>query len=147
MIRNLKIEASPDRTKLQVTAEMLKPKTLLTGKILPPPHCGLHVTWTLVKRSAAKSVAVDPVMVELTAPGSTAVPLPPAPAGLEVQNKRIALEIKDGQQTIWSKPGLPSAAQVAMRNKVMSVTALEQSGQLRVDILEAKSATPVSRPR
>jgi PKD repeat protein len=147
LVHGLKLEVTPDRTRVRATAEMLKPKTMLTGKSLPPPHCGVRVDLVLVRRSGPVSRAGDPVSFELTAPGSTMLPLPGPPAGLEVQAKRIALEIRDGTQLIWNSPGLPNAATVAVKNRPMRVTALEQSGQLRVDVVDAaKNVIPVSRP-
>jgi len=147
LVHNLKPELSPDRTRLRISAEMLKPKTMLTGKNVPPPHCGVRVDLVLVRRSGPVSRPGDSVAFELTAPGSTMLPLPPPPAGFEVQAKRIALEIKDGAQVIWNSPGLPTAAQVAMKNHPMRVTAFEQEGQLRLDVVDAaKSVIPVSRP-
>jgi hypothetical protein len=101
---------------------------------------------TLVRRSAPVTITTDAVAFELTAPGMTPLPVPPPPAGLEVQGKRFALEIKDGRQVIWNSPGLPTAAQMAMKSRPMRVTAVEQGNQLRVDVVEAKSAIPVSRP-
>jgi len=147
LVHGLKLEVTPDRTRVRATAEMLKPKTMLTGKSLPPPHCGVRLDLMLVRRSGPVSRAGDPVAFELTTPGSTMLPLPGPPAGLEVQAKRIALEIRDGTQLIWNSPGLPNAAVMAVKNRPMRVTALEQSGQLRVDIVDAaKNVIPVSRP-
>lgn len=146
LVHGLKLEVTPDRTRVRATAEMLKPKTMLTGKSLPPPHCGVRVDLVLVRRSGPVSRAGDPVAFELTTPGSTMLPLPGPPAGLEVQAKRIALEIRDGTQLIWNNPSLPNGATVAVKNRPMRITALEQSGQLRVDVIDATKAIPVSRP-
>lgn len=145
-MRNLKPEVSPDHTKVRISGELLKPSTLLTGKNMAAPQCAVRLELTLVRRSAAVTRTVDPVMMELNAPGSTALPLPPPPAGLEVQNKQVSLEIQDGRQVLWNQAGLPNGAAVTMRSRQVRVTALEQGNQLRLDVVEARSAVPVSRP-
>jgi hypothetical protein len=144
-VRGLKAEIVQGQTRLRVSGELVKPKTLLTKKVAAP-QCVVHVNLTLVRRSAPVTITTDAVAFELTAPGMTPLPVPPPPAGLEVQGKRFALEIKDGRQVIWNSPGLPTAAQMAMKSRPMRVTAVEQGNQLRVDVVEAKSAIPVSRP-
>lgn len=131
--------------RLRVSGELVKPKNLLAIKVAAP-QCVVRVNLTLMRRSGPVSMATDAVAFELTAPGSTPLTVPPPPAGLEVQGKRFALEIKDGRQVIWNTPGLPTAAQVAMKNRAMRVTAVEQGNQLRVDVIEAKGVIPVSRP-
>ena len=145
IVRNLKVEATPDRTRLRVTGEMIKPKSLMTTKVAAP-QCVVRVEMTVARRSAPVSKAADVMMFDLNTPGTTAMPLPPPPPGLEVQGKRIALEIKDGKKTIWNSPGLPTAAPIAMQNRAMRVTAVEQGNQLRIDVVAPNAATPVSRP-
>ena len=144
-VRGLKAEIVQGQTRLRVSGELVKPKNLLIGKVAAPQSV-VRVNMTLVRRSAPVTIATDAVAFELAAPGSTPLPVPPPPAGLEVQGKRFALEIKDGRQVIWNTPGLPTAAQMAMKSRPMRVTAVEQGNQLRVDVVEAKSAIPVSRP-
>lgn len=145
VIRNLKPEASTDRTRLRVSGELIKPKNVLTTNVAPP-QCVVRVDMTLERRSAPVTRAADPVTFDLNTPGTTAMPLPPPPAGLDVQAKRIALQIKDGSKTIWKGPGLPAAAQVALQNRAMRVTAVEQGNQLRIDVVAPNPALPVSRP-
>lgn len=144
-LRNLKPEVSPDRTRLRVSGELLKPKSLLSNKVAAP-QCVVRVELTLARRSAPLSKSVDAVTFDLNTPGTTAMPLPPPPPGLEVQAKRINLEIKDGALTLWNSPGLPTAAQVAVKSRAMRVTATEQGNQLRIDVVEPKAVTPVSLP-
>ena len=145
VIRNLKPEASTDRTRLRISGELFKPKNLLTTNVAPP-QCVVRVEMTLERRSAPLKRTADPVTFDLNAPGTTAMQLPPPPAGLEVQAKQIALQIKDGSKTVWNGPGLPTAAQVAMQNRAMRVTAVEQGNQLRIDVVAPNPALPVSRP-
>ena len=145
VIRNLTPVASADRTRLKVSGELLKPKNALTSKVAAP-QCAVRVEMTLVRRSAPVSKAVDAVTFDLNTPGTTAMPLPPPPPGFEAQAKRITLEIKDGPKTVWNSPGLPTAAQVAMQNRPMRVTAIEQGSQLRIDVVAPNPALPVSRP-
>jgi len=144
-VRGVKAEIVQGQTRLRVSGELVKPKNPLISKVTAP-QCVVRVNLILVRRSAPVTIATDAVAFELTAPGSTPLPVPPPPAGMEVQSKRFALEIKDGQQVLWNTPGLPTAAQVAMKSRPMRVTAVEQGNQLRVDVVEAKGAIPVSRP-
>src|SRR5262249_16016716 len=147
LLQGLKLEVRGDGARVRATANMLKPKTMLTGKSLPPPHCGVRVDLVLVRRSGPVSRAGDPVAFELTTPGSTMLPLPGPPAGLEVQAKRIALAIRAGTQLIWNNPGLPNASVRAVQKRAMRVSAVEERGQLGVDIVDAaKNVIPVSRP-
>ncbi|MCI0683450.1 MAG: PKD domain-containing protein [Gemmataceae bacterium] len=144
-VRGLKAEVLQAGARLRVSGELVKPKNVLTKKVAAP-QCVVGVHLTLVRRSGPVTMATDAVAFELMAPGSTPLPVPPPPAGLEVQGRRFTLEIKDGQQVVWNTPGLPTAAPVAMKSRLMRVTAVEQGHQLRVDVVEAKGVIPVSRP-
>src|SRR5262249_60984450 len=108
LLQGLKLEVRGDGARVRATANMLKPKTMLTGKSLPPPHCGVHVDLVLVRRSGPVSRAGDPVAFELTTPGSTMLPLPGPPAGLEVEAQRLPMERRDGTRLSWTNPRFPN---------------------------------------
>jgi len=140
-LRNAKLEIAPDKTRLRLSGELVKPKHFLMAKTMAAPQTVVQVEATLEKRSPPMSRPGDVLSYELNIPGTTLVPLPPPPPTMEVQSTRIALALKDGKQTLWNGPGLPTAAQVALRGRMIRITATDLGTQLRIDVVDA------ARPR
>jgi hypothetical protein len=136
-LRNVKLDIVPDKTRVKLTAEIVKPKTGLVGKALAAPQCVVHVELTLERRGQIVNRPGDVVAFQANVPGMTTMPLPPPPPGMEVKGRRIALELKDGNQTLWG-PGMPKGAQLSFKNRALRVSASDLGNELRIDVLEAR---------
>jgi PKD repeat protein len=128
VVRNPQLQISPDRKKLLWSGELVK-----QGNALPNWTVQLQITQQ--KRSAAAAKAMDPVTVNLAAPGSTTIPLPPLPAGWTASGHSIALALtQDGKQAAWNNGQLPQNVPVQMAKSLFLINSVEQDNQVRVDV-------------
>lgn len=135
-VRNAKVEISSDKTKIVVSGELVKP-TGIFNKNAPPPNWAATVTVAMERRSEMARKSTDPVMVNLSLPGVVTLPLPSLPIGWEPRARQLSLEVSDGGKTVLRESKLPIIASVQLKNRPCRITAIEQSGQIRLEVSDA----------
>lgn len=139
-VKNPKVSISADKKKVVLSGELLK-----TGsKSAPLPTWVAPMIVTLEKRSAPVKQTSDPVMVNLSVPGSTVVPMPKLAAGWVETSRKMTLELRDGANLVYRDSKMPLGAVVQMKSRPVRVTAVEQAGALRLDVVDNKTGfTPL----
>lgn len=137
-VKNAKVEISADGTKFMVTGILAKPTGILI-RHAPPPQWTTTVNVTMERRSTPQQKTTEPLMVNLNVPGSATLPVPPVPSGWEAQARHMNLEIRDHGKVVLNQSTLPAAANVQLKNRLCRITAIEQGGQIRVDVLDASA--------
>lgn len=136
-VKNAKVEVSSDRKKVVLSGELVKAGLL--SKMATPPSWVAPIIVTLERRSPPVKQTSDPVMVNLKVPGTTMVPMPSLPLGWMAQARKMSLELRDGATVVYRDSKLPAGALVQMKSRPMRVTAVEQAGQLRLDVVDSKT--------
>lgn len=138
-VQDPRVEVAADRTRFVVKGQLTRGKNLL-GKRSPPPTWAAPVQLTLEKQGKAVTKTSDPILVQLQVPGQTVVPLPVLPAGWEVKNRKMTLELRDGTQVVYKDSKLPLGTVVRLKSKSVVVSGQEADGQVRLQIAETNTA-------
>jgi PKD repeat protein len=130
-VKNPELKISPDKRTLRLSCELVK----LQSNALPKWNAQLQITQQ--KRSAPAPLAMPPIAVNLTVPGSTLIPLPALPKDWIAGSHKLALTLmQDGKQIVFKDGQLPTGAGVQMSSSIFVVSAAEQGNQLRIDLSE-----------
>jgi hypothetical protein len=137
-IKSAKVEI--DRTKRDhavLTCELVHPSGAKS-----PRAWTVQVALTQQRQSASTVKSTEPVSVNLTVPGSTTVPLPALPTGWVAKSHKLALALQQNEKHVdWKDGQLPHNAAVQMASgATYLVNAIEESGQLRIDVSEIQKA-------
>jgi PKD repeat protein len=129
-VKNPQLKISADKRTLRLNCELVK-----LQPNAPAPKWNAQLQITQQKRSAPAPLAMPPIAVNLTVPGSTMIPLPPLPKDWVATSHKLALTLmQDGKQIAWKDGQLPTSAGVQMSSSIFVVSATEQANQLRIDL-------------
>jgi PKD repeat protein len=136
-VRNLKLELAPDHGSVRLVGELLRPANLgKQGAVIP--NLELPVQLVEERRTAAQHPAT-PVTATLTAPGSAMLLMPPLPADWVNPQRQMTLELRAGNRALWQGSQLPRATPVTIDNRAYLLSATSVGGQLRVDLVDART--------
>ncbi len=143
-VRNVKVEISPDKSHVIVTGELVKPKNWLPTASAPPIwHAQIRAQ--LVFRSQPQKVQCDDVVMALTMNSTTKVPMQPLQNGWEIVEKKVSLEIWDGQRKAWDGCDGVNGARLSLMNQPCIVSATPQADGFVVKI-DAPNLPPAKNP-
>jgi PKD repeat protein len=137
-IKSTKVEIDPvKRDKVLLTCELARPAATKR-----PPSYTVQVALTQERQSPPATKTTEPVSVNLTVPGTTKVPLPALPAGWLAKSRKMTLTLQqESKKFVWKDGELPQSTAVEMSSSnTYVVSAVEESGQLRIDVGEIKKA-------
>jgi hypothetical protein len=137
--RDLKLQLSTDRRSARLTGELVRDPSR-QGQ-----SCALALPATVVEQRRS-AVELKPQRVTATLPlpaggvsGTAALPLPPLDKGCEKVQRRLTLELYDGDQVVWRDDGAVHSGLVSLQGKPCIAAATLQADQVRVDLLPAPS--------
>jgi hypothetical protein len=145
--RNLDCQPPPDKKKIILTGELVRPTGLLAAKQTSPSWLA-EVKGTLERRSPSQPVSRDDVTMAITPGRPLKIPLQPLGDGWELVRAHVSLELWDGTQKIWyGEPPLANAV-LTWKNQPAMVTAVQQSDGVVVTLIAATvPAIPVGLPK
>jgi hypothetical protein len=126
--RNLLIKLEPDRKIVRFTGELDRDKRSTAA-----PLINLPFTLVLQKKATASRPKIT-VAANLTAPGSTEVALPPAPAGWLDWHRQVHFKLSDGNTVILDQTQLLHQADVPFRNHRYLLTCTAEANQVKLDL-------------
>jgi PKD repeat protein len=146
-VRNLKWEVSPDKTKVTVTGELVRPTGILAPKAAMP-HWLADVKVVLERRSPPQTIRGSHVAMAVGMNTPTKLPIQPLDDRWVIVNKKLTLQLWEAGQKMWEgTPGATSAT-VAMGKDTCRVTAQPMNDGVLVTIAPAGPALrPVSFDR
>jgi hypothetical protein len=141
-VHNLSMQIAPDGSRYMIKGELVQEKRWFELNRHTPPPWMAEVALTLEKHSAPQEMAMDDIPVAVRVPGTTAIPIPRLPANMQMMQKRMHLEVSDGNQVVWSGEQPPTNALVRIAGHAVVVSAAEQGGNLVLQV-----ANPAAAPR
>jgi PKD repeat protein len=135
--RKLAVQISPDKRRIILTGELVKPGGFLTPKTAPP-HWVAHVNVMMERRTPPEMINRGDVMMAVNLNRATKIPLQPLDAGYEVRRKQVNLELWDGSRKVWETNKAVTNATVLLKNQTCMVTAISQNDGMVLTI-----ATPI----
>ena len=139
-VRNVKIEISPDKSKVVVTGELVKPKKWLASSS-PPPVWHAQIRAQVVCRSSPQKLKCSDMVMALAMNSTTKVPMQPLQEGWEIVNKKVGLELWDGSRKAWEGSDGVTNARLSLMNQPCIVTAMPHADGFVVKI-DCPSAPP-----
>jgi PKD domain len=132
--RNLKLEIAPDKSKVIVTGELVKP----TGRLAPntpPPHWLAEVKVVMEHRSLPQSINRGDVTMPITLNTAMKIPMQPLGNGWEIVHKQVNLQVWDAGRKVWEGNQAVANASITLNNKVcvMNMTPQSDAMLLRID--------------
>jgi PKD repeat protein len=137
VVRNARLEVSPDRKAVRLTCQLLKNPKGPTGWTAP-------VLLSLEKRSLPAARPMDQVGVQIPVPGKAVLPVPMPQGGWVSQQHSLSLQMQYGDRTIWKTTQLPRTDQFTLNGHLYRVTTTEVGNQVQVQVDEVRpGAVPV----
>ncbi|MBI2807996.1 MAG: hypothetical protein HYX68_23680 [Planctomycetes bacterium] len=136
-VRNAKVEIAPEKTKIVLTGEAVKPSGFLKPKTLPPRWLA-HVKATLERRAPAQKIDRGAMMMAINLNSAIRIPFQPLHAGWEVARKQVKLELWDAGRKVWETSTEATNASVALNGQACLVTALPQTDGFLLKVATAK---------
>lgn len=146
--RKLDCQPSPDKTKIILTGELVRPTGLLTPKQTAPSWLA-EVKATMERRSQPQLVSRGDVAMAIAPGRAVKIPLQPLGDGYEPIRAHVTLELWENGRQIWSgEPPIANAA-LTWRNQPATLTASQQSDGVLVTMATTASvpALPVVMPK
>ncbi len=146
--RKLECQPSPDKKKIVLTGELVRPTGLLTRKQTAPSWLA-EVKGTMERCSQPRFVTRDDVTMAVAPGRAIKIPLQPLGAGWEPIRAQVTLELWDNGRKIWSgEPPLANAS-LTLKGQAATLTAAQQSDGVLVTIMALASvpAIPVTLPK
>jgi hypothetical protein len=137
-IKSARLEIDPaKRDHAVLTCELVRPSGNKAARA-----CTVQLAMTQQRQSASTVKTTEPVSVNLTVPGSTTVPLPALPTGWVAKSHKLTLALQQNDKHVdWKDGQLPHNAAVQMSSgATYLVSAVEETGQLRIEISEIQKA-------
>jgi PKD repeat protein len=132
--KDLRLQIAPDRRSVRLTGVLVRE----TGKArrgADPAGLMLRVLLTQERRTPVARPAV-PVTATLGVPGAALLALPPLPADWKDPQRRLRLELRDGDRTVWQESQLPRGATATLLNRRCKLTATPLGDQVRIELVE-----------
>ena len=140
LVRNAELAVSHDKTRFLVKGEMMRNSGMFGSR--GQPQWLAEVMATLEKTSEPTTRTSDPIFTPLKMPGRTMLAMPQLPQGWQPTNRRLNLELRDGNSVVWRDSKLPTSGIIQMQNRRWQVSAAEVSGQIMLDIADASGFVP-----
>jgi PKD repeat protein len=140
-VRNLRVDIAPDKTRFVLRGELVHSSRWLSLSKQLPSTWVAQVALNVEKRSKPRSVATDEIPVSVALPGATQIPIPSVPAGMQMTQKHLHLELSDGSRVVWSGDQPPTNAIVQMGSRPVRVSAAEQANRLVLTIQDVSAPT------
>lgn len=144
-VRNVKLEIAPDKTKVIITGEIVKPKNWIPSQSSPPPVWHAHIRAEVVRRSAPLTINRGDVIMAVALNGTTKMPMQPLEEGWEIVGRKVNLELWDGSRKAWEGSEGVTNARVSLMNQSCIVTAIPQADGFMVKI-DAPTGQPANNP-
>jgi PKD repeat protein len=135
-VKDLHLEASPDRRKVVVTGTMMRPAGNGSGW---ESSFGLPVT--LVEKQSAPETKATTMTATVTVPAAGgpaagAVAVPPTPADWVDVKRALQVELRDGRGAKAATLPVPGNASITVQNRRYTVSARQDNNQVRVDFVD-----------
>jgi PKD repeat protein len=139
-VKGLEFKFEPDRRKVRLTGELFK-----TGESAkrngPPPRWVAPVVLTLERRGKPTMRTAEPIAAALTVPGTTLLPMPTLPPGWVAEQRKLTLEVREGNQVVWQEGRMPQQVPMRLRDRTYRVTATQTGNQVRIDVVDMAQQT------
>lgn len=138
------IIASKDGSSFTLSGALVKPAGGLGAR---QPFLGVNaeITVTMEKSQPIRQDS-DPVLVSLSIPGRTMIPMPTPPPGITAMKRTMRLQVRDGDRILWKGEQPPQNQMVQMNNQTYRLSAQEIANQMAVDIQPfGKSLSPLGQ--
>jgi PKD repeat protein len=142
-VRNPQVEISPDKTRFILRGDLTHPTHWWNLNKQAPPPWVAEVALQLERRSRVQPIAMDDLPVGISVPGTTTIPIPRLSDGYQMTQKHLHLELRDGNNVIWSGDQPPTNAVLKMGNQQVIVSAVERADGL---VLDVHTVVPTGRP-
>jgi PKD repeat protein len=135
--RNLRLQLAPDRQSVKLTGELVKDAAVEKGKAALP-GVALPLVLTEQRRIPAQQSQIGGTMA-LTVPSGAnpsggSMALPPLPADWVDAQRKVRLELRDGDKVLWQGSDLPNNASVTLGQKRCLLTATRSGDQVRINL-------------
>ncbi len=148
-VRNLLLKMAPDRETVQLTGELFREAS--SGQApKPQPTFALPVV-LIEQRRRPDTRSPIPVATTLAtpsrgSPSSGLLQMPPLPADWVDPQRRIRLELRDGDKVLWQNSDLPRGGVIIpIGSKRFLLTATQMKDQVRIDLTHAAAgAAPLA---
>ncbi len=146
--RKLDCKPSPDKKKIVLTGELVRPTGLLTKKQTAPSWLA-EVKATVERRSQPESVHRDDVTMAVAADRTVKVPLQTLGDHWELIRANVTLELWENGRMIWSGEPPVANTSVSLKSGPATLSAARQSDNVLVTITPTANvpAIPVVLPR
>jgi hypothetical protein len=131
-VKDARVTVTADGSKAILTGKLIRPSGLLRRNALPPVWVP-EVILKLERRGATETRPAVTLTANLPMPGSTSLPLPRLPPGWELKQRKIAVEVFNGQQ---STP-LPANGLMMLQNHLWRVATREAGDRVLIDVTAA----------
>ena len=146
VVRNPSVTIAPDKSKLILSGDLVKPTGVFVSKTAPP-HWLAQVKVVMERRSAPQPYNPGEVMVTVKPGSTTMIPMQPLDPGLVIVQQDVSLELWDGSRKAWQGSSAVTAAPVTLSNKPCFVTAaLQKDGFLLKIDMPSPGPAPISMP-
>lgn len=136
LVKNAKLEITPDKTSIRVSGELVKSSSWV--KNTPLPTWTATIKATVEHRFPPTTKKSEPVVANLNVPGTTQLLLPKLSAGWEITSRTLNLELREGASVLYRGTQLPVGAAVQIKGRPHRVTAVEAGDYLQVQISDLK---------
>ncbi|MSQ93358.1 MAG: PKD domain-containing protein [Gemmataceae bacterium] len=133
LARKFEVQPSPDKSKIILTGELVKPSGLLTPKTAPP-HWVAQVKVVMERRSPLEIINRGEVMMAVNPGTTTKIPMQPLEPGYDIIRKHVNLELWDSGRKVWEGSKAVTNAKVMLKNQPCLVTAIPQADGMLLKI-------------
>lgn len=129
--RGLGVVVNPDGRSARLTGELVRGGS---------SNVVMRVLLTMERRTEVSRPGI-PVTATLTVPGAAVLNLPPLPADWTDARRQVRLEMRDGDRIVWQQAQLPRSTALVVQNRPVTLNAVQQGNQVRLDLTEVRSTT------
>lgn len=139
-VKNVRVEVTPDKKSYVLRGDMVHPSRWFNLTKQAPSTWVAKVALNIEKRSKPRAVSTDEIPAALTVPGTTPIAIPAVPPGMQATQKRLHLELSDGNRVVWSGDQPPANAVVQIGSRPVRVSAVDQGNRLLLQVQDSVSA-------
>jgi hypothetical protein len=131
-VRNLVLERDADGKTARLSGELIRD----SDSRRPPPTLSM---WLVLREERRRPVARNPipVLAALPVPGSTQLQLPPLSSGWELKDRRLRMELREGNRSLWQATQLPGNIPVTIRGRRLVLSAIQSGDRIQVNLADA----------
>jgi hypothetical protein len=138
-VKNPTLTISKDKSKVVLTGELVKPAGITALKRNQPlPKWTPTVSLTVERRSEPVLKTLDPITIDVNLPGTTILPVPPLSSRWQIKGTMVHLELLDGATLVFKGSKLPIGTIVNFQNHPYRLTATQEPGHIRLDVIDSK---------